>query len=337
MFFEYADGFEENEIRDYEDSHSTFVQYTHFSLQIPNRDLEPKLSGNYLLIVYSKEDGETVLCTKRFMIFDNLVDVSGRVNEAPESDYRKKFQKLDFRINRKSYNISNPHDDLKIVVMQNSQWDNAVSNIVPSFIDNEFLVYEWDDKITFNSANEYRYFSFNNLEIYSEFVENIEFRKPYYYVKLFSEKPKFFDPYSSIEDINGHYVISTKRFANNDYPEVEAEYAIVEFSLDFPSPVSNGDVYIYGELTGYQLTDEYKLQYNLEKRSYDKLLFLKQGYYNYRYVLVTEENSLIKSDHSYFEGSYRETENDYQLFIYHRDPSESYDKLINYTLFNSRN
>jgi hypothetical protein len=337
MFFEYADGFEENEIRDYEDSHSTFVQYTHFSLQIPNRDLEPKLSGNYLLIVYSKEDGETVLCTKRFMIFDNLVDVSGRVNEAPESDYRKKFQKLDFRINRKSYNISNPHDDLKIVVMQNSQWDNAISNVVPSFIDNEFLVYEWDDKITFNSANEYRYFSFNNLEIYSEYVENIEFRKPYYYVKLYSSKPKFFDPYSSIEDINGHYVISTKRFANNDYPEVEAEYAIVEFSLDFPSPVSNGDVYIYGELTGYQLTDEYKLQYNLEKRSYDKLLFLKQGYYNYRYVLVTEENSLIKSDHSYFEGSYRETENDYQLFIYHRDPSESYDKLINYTLFNSRN
>ncbi|MBN2778494.1 MAG: DUF5103 domain-containing protein [Bacteroidales bacterium] len=337
MFFEYAEGFEENEIKDYQDSYSTFVQYTHFSMQIPNRDLELKLSGNYLLILYSKEDGETILCTKRFMIYENLVDVSGRVNEAPESDYRKKFQKLDFRINRKSYNISNPHDDLKIVVMQNSQWDNAISNVVPSFIDNEFLVYEWDDKITFNSANEYRYFSFNNLEIYSEYVENIEFRKPYYYVKLYSAKPKFFDPYSSIEDINGHYVISTKRFANNDYPEAEAEYAIVEFSLDFPSPVSNGDVYIYGDLTGYQLTDEYKLQYDLEKRSYDKLLFLKQGYYNYRYVLVTEENSVIKSDHSYFEGSYRETENDYQLFIYHRDPSESYDKLINYTLFNSRN
>ena len=104
------------------------------------------------------------------MIFENLVDVSGRINEAPESDYRKKFQKLDFRINRKSYNISNPHDDLKIVVMQNSQWDNVISNVVPSFIDNEFLVYEWDDKITFNSANEYRYFSFNNLEFYSELV-----------------------------------------------------------------------------------------------------------------------------------------------------------------------
>ncbi|MCF0206457.1 MAG: DUF5103 domain-containing protein, partial [Bacteroidales bacterium] len=36
MFVEYVDGFEENEIRNYEDSHSTYVQYTHFSLDLPN-------------------------------------------------------------------------------------------------------------------------------------------------------------------------------------------------------------------------------------------------------------------------------------------------------------
>ncbi len=336
MFFEYAEGFEDNEIRDYEESHNTMVPYTHFSLEIPNRDIKPKLSGNYLLIIYSKDDTNRILCTKRFMIYENLVSVEGRINEAPESDYRKKYQKVDFKIKRKSYNISNPHNDLKIVVLQNYQWDNAITDIVPSFLDNEYLVYEWDDKINFNSANEYRYFSFNNLEIYSEFVENIEFRKPYYYIKLYKGKPKFFEPYSSIEDINGRYVVSTKRFANNDYPEVEAEYAIVEFSLDYNSPISNADVYIFGELTGYELSDEYKLKYNLETKSYNKLLFLKQGYYNYRYVLVSREDG-AKSDHSFFEGSYRETENDYLLFVYHRDPSSTYDKLINFTQFNSRN
>ncbi|MDD2635674.1 MAG: DUF5103 domain-containing protein [Bacteroidales bacterium] len=153
MFFEFADGFEENEILDYEDSRNTIVPYTHFSLEIPNRDIEPKLSGNYLLIIYSKEDTDRILCTKRFMIYEPLVSVEGRVNEAPESDYRKKYQKVDFKIKHKSYNISNPHNNLKIVVLQNYQWDNAITDIVPSFLDNEYLVYEWDDKFNFNSAN----------------------------------------------------------------------------------------------------------------------------------------------------------------------------------------
>ncbi|MDD2635675.1 MAG: DUF5103 domain-containing protein, partial [Bacteroidales bacterium] len=170
----------------------------------------------------------------------------------------------------------------------------------------------------------------------SEFVKDIEFRKPYYYIRLYTDKPKFFDPYSSIEDINGRYAVSTKRFANSNYPEIQAEYAIVEFSLDYNSPISNADVYIFGELTGYEISDEYKLKYNLETKSYNKLLFLKQGYYNYRYILVSHEEG-VKNDHSFFEGSHRETENDYLLFVYHRDPSSTYDKLINFTQFNSRN
>ncbi len=335
MFFEYAEGFDENEIRDYEESHSTHVPYTHFTLELPNRDCEPLLSGNYLLIVYTKEDEEEILCTRRFMIYENSLDAEGRINQAIETDYRKKYQKLDFSLDVKNYPISNPHNDLKIVVMQNYQWENAISELVPSFLDNEKLVYEWDDKTKFDAANEYRYFSFNNLEIFSEFVENIEFKKPYYYVTLFDDKPKFFDPYSSIDDINGHYVVSTKRFANNDYPEVEAEYAIVDFSLDY-NPVSGADIYLYGELTGYEFSDKYKMKYNLETKKYEKLLFLKQGYYNYRYVLVNHEEG-AKPDFSFFEGSYQQTENNYLLFVYHRDPSESYDKLINFTIFNSRN
>lgn len=336
MFFEYADGFEENDIRDYEDSHSTMVPYTHFSLEIPNRDLQPKLSGNYLLIIYSNEDKEEILCTKRFMIYENLIETEGRINPAVESGYRKKYQKLDFRLDVKNYYVSNPHTDLKIVILQNYQWETAVMDLQPSFLDNEVLVYEWDDKAKFDAGNEFRYFSFNNLEIFSEYVQNIEYKKPYYYVSLYDDKPKFFDPYSSIDDINGHYVISTKRFANNTYPEVEAEYAIVEFSLDY-NPVTNGDIYLYGELTGYELSDEYKLTYNLETKKYQLLMFLKQGYYNYKYVFVNTEEEGSKPDFSFFEGSYQQTENDYFLFIYHRDPSENYDKLINYTQFNSLN
>ncbi len=335
LFFEYAEGFDENDIRDYEESHSTFVPYTHFSLKLPNRDVKPIISGNYLLIVYTKEEQVDIICTKRFMVYENEIDATGRINLAIESDYRKKYQKLDFKLDIKNYYVGNPHDDIKIVILQNYQWINSIKDISPNFLDNESLVYEWDNKTRFDAANEYRYFSFNNLEILSEFVQDIEFKNPYYYIKLFQDKPKFFSSYSSYDDINGHYVVSTKRFANNDFPEVEAEYAIVSFALDY-NPIPDADIYIFGELTGYEISDKYKMKYNLETHAYENLLFLKQAYYNYKYILVYDDIE-TKPDLSYFEGSYQETENDYLLLVYHRNPSESYDKLINFTIFNSRN
>ena len=74
----------------------------------------------------------------------------------------------------------------------------------PSFVDNGAITFDWEDKYLFNAGNEYRYFNFNNLELNSEYVENIEYHKPYYYIDLVPSKTKYFEPYASAEDINDH-------------------------------------------------------------------------------------------------------------------------------------
>jgi len=337
MFFEYAEGFEENEISDYEDSQSTFVPYTHFELEIPNRDVSLTKSGNYLLVVYTKTDGvEKIVITKRFMVYEQIAEVTGRVNPVVMSDYRSNYQKVDFTVNRKYLELYDPQSELKPVVLQNYQWNTANFEIPFSFLDNDRIVYEWDDKISFDAANEYRYFNFNNLELNSERVEFIEFKKPYYHITLLKDKPEMFSPYRSSEDINGSCIIRTNRFANRDFPEVQSEYAIVKFSLEYNVPLNNADIYLYGELTGYEQNEDSKMVYNLESRCYEKLLFLKQGYYNYRYLLVdTDETKNV--NHSFFEGSHKETSNDYLLLLYHRSTGSSYDRLVNFTVFNSYN
>ncbi len=337
MFFEYADGFEINEIYDYEDSHSTYVPFTHFKLELPNDDIDIKKSGNYLLVVASDSEMQNIVITKRFMLYEQSLDVSGRVNFLPNFEYNKSFQKLDFKINREGYEIFNPLSELHIVIMQNYQWNNVITGIEPSFLSNTELVYEWEDKYLFNAGNEYRQFSFNNLEVYSQAeISKIEFKNPYYYIDLVQDKPKMFEQYRSVEDINGGYVISTKRFANSDMPEIQADYAIVNFGLEYNVPINDADIYIYGELTNYELSEKYKLKYNLERRTYERLLFLKQGYYNYRYLKVYHDNTK-QIDHDFFEGSHFETENNYILLIYHRSPSESYDKLVSYSVYNTSN
>lgn len=337
MFFEYADGFEENEILDYEESQNTFVPYTHFSLEIPNSDISLTKSGNYLLVVYTKINDEIkVLITKRFMVYENIVEVDGRINPCIEDEYRKAYQKLDFTVFRKGTNIYDVQSELKPVILQNYQWNTAFFNIPHSFIDNERIAYEWDDKVCFDASNEFRYFNFNNLELNSERVEKIEFKKPYYYINLMTDKSEMFSPYRSVEDINGSYVIRTNRFANKNFPEIQSEYAIVKFSLEYNTPISNADIYLYGDLTGNELNKESKLEYNLETRSYEILLFLKQGYYNYRYLLVDKDDSK-QPDHSFFEGSHQQTENNYLLFLYYREIGTSYDRLIYFKAFNSVN
>ncbi len=336
MFVDYADGFEENEIRNYEESQSTYVQYTHFSLSLPNEDLQLKLSGNYLLIVFVKEPEERIVCTRRFMVYENIVEVEGRVNSNVLGEFKKEFQKLDFVIKPKKYPIYNPLDELKVTLVQNYQYDEAYTDMQPSFVDNGAITFDWEDKYLFNAGNEYRYFNFNNLELNSEYVENIEYHKPYYYIDLVPSKTKYFEPYASAEDINGGYVIKTNRRNNNNFPEIQSEYAIVHFRLNNPSMLANASVYLYGGLTNYDFSPQYKMTYNMETHCYELMAFLKQGYYNYRYVVVSEGEGAAM-DRYFMEGSHRQTENDYQLFVYHRNPSESYDRLINYTKFNSRN
>ncbi len=333
---DYKDVFHELEITNWEDSYSTMVQYTHYKLYLPNEDINLKISGNYVLVVYTlNENVKNIVCTQRFMVYEPLVDIIGDVSIANVSDYKSYFQKVDFKINKKNYRIDDPFREVKVVVMQNFQWDNAVTDIQPTFIDNNFLTYQYDDKIIFNAANEYRYFNFNNLEVFSENIENIEFKKPYYYIDLVKDKNRMFDPYSSAEDINGKYIIKTNRFGNRSKPEVEAEYAIVKFRLEMPNPLSAWTVYLYGNFAGNQLTENYKMKYNPESRCYETLMFLKQGYYNYRYVAVKWKDGKNISDHSFLEGSHKQTENDYYIFVYHKAVSDNYDKLIGYKVLNS--
>jgi len=62
-------------------------------------------------------------------------------------------------------------------------------------------------------------------------------------------------------------------------------------------------------------------------------MLLKQGYYNYEYVLVSERSPVI--DAFFFEGSHYETENDYIIYAYYRTNNSRYDRLVGYQIVNS--
>src|SRR5690606_27945705 len=54
--FDYITGNQFDNIEEFSFSQNTYFQYTHYSLTFPNKNMTPKLSGNYLLVVYRNFD-----------------------------------------------------------------------------------------------------------------------------------------------------------------------------------------------------------------------------------------------------------------------------------------
>jgi hypothetical protein len=141
---------------------------------------------------------------------------------------------------------------------------------------------------------------------------------------------KRFKVYLSESDINGAYIVRNRDY--DDY-EVDADFAKVYFYLPMEEPLAEGDLYVFGELTNWQTAERNKMRYNYQKKAYQLMLLLKQGYYNYEYVFVDKDKAVF--DPQFIEGSHYETENDYLIYVYYRGFGDEYDRLVGFKVVNT--
>jgi hypothetical protein len=126
--------------------------------------------------------------------------------------------------------------------------------------------------------------------------------------------------------------IKTEDYSNT---ETEAEYVNVHFFLPYAAPMVDADMFIIGQITDWRYSEESKMAYNYKRKGYDKTLLLKQGYYNYQFILRYHNQSI--GDVSFIEGNHWETENNYTIFVYNREFGDDYDRLIGVKHINSLN
>jgi len=329
--FEYLEGFFENPVENYEYSVNTVIQYVHYQLAIPNDDIQFTKSGNYALIMYDEEYPEKIVLTQRFMVYEDLVGLEVSRKRPVKMDYFNSGQEIDIDVIPSGYNISDPYRDLKLVVMQNYGWLEVKKFTTPRFINESRISYDYDDKNIFPGHKEFRRFDIRSLRYNRIGVKQIEFLQPNYMVDLHTDKPRTYKPYLYNEDFNGRYYIEVQEY---DQDHLRSDYAQVRFNLDVQQPYLDGDVYIYGGLTNWTISPPHKMEYNWDKQHYEKVLLLKQGYYNYMYI-YNENREGQKPSLDYLEGASYETENDYLIFVYHTDMAERYDRLVGFRIFNT--
>lgn len=330
MFSEYAEGFEENELRDYKTSLNTLYDYLHYSFTIPNDDIKPIISGNYLLKIYQDYDIEDVVLTRRFCIVENKVKISANVRRATKVKYMYTHQEVDFEINTEKYSIDDPAENLKISILKNNCSNNAIYNLTPRYIEGDILKYDYEEENIFMAGNEFRHLDLKDKDFQSDRIKNIYYQAPYYHVLAYPDFPKAVNSYTLNPDLNGKFLVKRDRSDNN---HIEADYFFVHFTLPMEAPVANGDVYVSGQLTDWRFYQKNKMEYNYEMHAYELSIPLKQGYYNYNYVVLSDTTNLI--DDTLIDGSHYQTENDYVIYVYYRPMGENYDKLIGFKIANS--
>ena len=332
MQTDYLDGFPDNPLEDAEMSFNTTFNYVNYFLTLPNENVQFKLSGNYVLVVFEDNDKEKVVLTKRFNVVEPLIEIEGTIRRATLDAFKGDNQEIDFTLFHENLSINNPREEVKVVVMQNNRWDNAKRDLKPLFVRENELVYDYNKENVFVAGNEFRYFDVRTNRFNGENVLSTDFHRPYYHKTLKTDEIRSNQKYFSYEEMNGKYAIESQD-PQVENPDLECDYTFVHFSLPLESILLGGTINVFGGLTDWNANKSNEMTWNFDTSQYELTLLLKQGYYNFQYVYVPQ-GSLV-ADHKNLEGSYWETENDYQVFVYYRDLAGRYDRLVGYRQLNS--
>ena len=323
---EFLYDFNEFPLRDYEVSFNTRTGYTHYRFTVPR----VKLPGNYLVVVYRGSNPDDLILTKRFMVYTSQVGISPEMEVSSDINKRRSNQQVNFSINYSNLEILDPLNDIKIVIRQNKRWDNALTFLKPTFLreNEQILEYEhFNSENNFRGGNEFRFFDLRTINYTGQNISGIEKKPNRVDAFVFKDRNRGDEVYGQFNDINGDYLINN---LETSPPQTTSDYINVHFFLELDKIPD--DIYIAGELTNWEFTRNNLLQYDEEMKGYRGSLLLKQGWYNYiYYVPESAANPYL------LEGSFFETENTYEFFVYFRPRGTRADQLVGYYQLNYNN
>ena len=303
---QYIDGFQQNTIINVRNSFNTFQSYTHYEVQFPNPNTIITKSGNYLLSVLDQYD--ELIFSRRFVLYENAVVVGVNINRSRNARTLSSEQTVEFSINHPNLRINIPNQEIEVCVIQNDNWNNTISKISPTFFKPNQLLYTYTNKTNFWGGNEY--FNFDSKELFNRSLNVVKIERKdifhhYLYPITFRENPTYeYNP-----DINGQFVIRTIEGKDS---KIEADYAAMHFTLKVEEPFLHEDIYVYGAFSNFEILEENKLTYNAESNAYTGSILMKQGFYNYKFVL----SDGFKVDQNKIQGSFFQTENNYKVIVY---------------------
>ncbi|MFV8378439.1 DUF5103 domain-containing protein [Flavobacterium sp. LB3R33] len=328
---EYLQGFDNQRIQDYTNSFNTLQIYSHYKLSIPNQFTQQlRISGNYIIKVL--DENKEVVFSRKFILCEDLVTVPMQVKRARTVSNIELKHNLEFSIKSSVITFQNPMKNVRVVLLQNGQFNTTIKNIVPQYTIGNDLIYKYDPETQFWAGNEFLFFENKDIRSASNNIARIDSNTAIYGSYLYTNAARTNFPYSFTQDVNGDFVVNNINATN---PEIEADYVWVYFSLSAPTFRLKKNIYVGGMFNNYNLTPEYKMEYNSQKSVYEKAILVKQGFTNYKYI-VADDKGVIDYENA-IDGNFYQTENDYTVLVYYRENTDRYDRVVGKGIANSLN
>jgi hypothetical protein len=329
---EYLEGIQEERITNYKNAFTTNIAYMHYMVVLPTETMRITKSGNYLLTIFADNADKDVILTRRFVVYEQIVTPVPQMTYSSTLKYNTHHE-MDITIDPKQFRIQNPINDIRVTVIQNGRWDNAINLMKPSYVQGEKIIFDYQDSISFAAGKEWRYVDLRSTRFRSERVLTIDKGDETWDVVLRNDLDRAREPYLIYPDLDGGYFIETTDFINSDDAALKADYVQTYFTLLKKSELDGSDVYLFGALTDWKIDERFKLIYNAQKKAYEGDVLLKQGFYNYNYIVVPEKTKQI--DMETLEGNWYETQNEYTLLVYFTPFGSRHDRVIGFFTFKS--
>lgn len=318
---EYLDGFNLAPVDDYAFSSNTFVHFVNYRITLPNDQMEPLVSGNYLVQVFPDDDPDRTLLQARFSVSDEAVAIAGDVLTVTDRGVNDRYQQLELAVDRLGHDIRNPATDLIVTVEQNG--DPATLRVLPPpmRVDGQRLIYEHQQQLIFDAGNEFRRFETVSVPQTGMNVDSSRYVGDRYTAYLRPDMPRT-HYYIYDQTQHGRFLVRELNATDSD---LGADYVNVRFLLRIPEQ-PGAEVYVQGEMTDAFPQAASRMVYSPELEGYTLTLPLKQGSYNYRYAIRAHGDKLASP--APIEGNHFETRNEYTVRVYHRPPGSRGDRLL---------
>ena len=317
-------GFNDNTIDDYDNSLNTTVLYTHYSLQIPNDRCRLKMSGNYRLTVYDEQEGsldEPVLMAE-FRVVEPLMNVGLSVTTNTDVDFNLSHQQVSMTAVYNSLQVTHEEEQLWTVVTQNGREDTQVAGARPTSLQLGKAQWEHCRDLIFDAGNEYHKFEVLDVSHPTLGIDRMRWDGSNYHAFPFANEPRRHYVYD--EDANGAFYIRNSDNIENDRT---CDYVYVNYKLLTGHEYPDAHIVVDGQWATDDNADTYLMTYDETDRSYNARILQKQGYYSYQYLLLTADGRVRPIPE---EGSFFQTENHYQAYVYYKGTGARTWRLVGY-------
>lgn len=317
---------DEEVVEDFEESMNTTASYAHYALVFPNERMQPLLAGNYRMTFMTEdEDGNAVEAAHvYFAVIDPQASLQIDCTTNTDIDWNRSHQQLSITVDMNDLLLRDESEDVRLFVLQNRRWDNAVVNPAPTHRNGQKLIWSHCRDLIFPAGNEFRAFDMISTRYPGMHMMGVRWEDDAYQAFVAPDEQR--RNYLLYDDRNGQYVCRTDDSAE---AYTESDYCQTHFELHMDE-LEDYDVYLSGQWTHNRFLPEYKMYYDDAEGCYRADLYLKLGYYSYQYLAVPRTGAAIGSVGP-VDGNFWQTENEYTVLVYYRRTGERYWSLVGET------